>query len=79
MMENYLNSLLMGKTPDGIRPEKSGFFIIGTQNPASMAGRRLSSIALARRFMTLSMSAYDNEEMISILTHKGVPPKRLRG
>jgi len=32
-MERLLNSLLMGKKPDGSPPHKPGFMVIGTQNP----------------------------------------------
>lgn len=75
MMESYLNALLMGKTPSGAPPRKPGFFIIGTQNPASMAGRRQVSLALARRLMTLEVKAYAHDDMMAILTHHAVPDK----
>ena len=80
MMESFLNQLLMGKTPDnypigsqgGLPPRKPGFLIIGTQNPVSMQGRRLPSLALAKRLMNLSIPAYTPHEMVAILKSKGV-------
>jgi hypothetical protein len=78
MMERLLNTLLMGKDdgnpPKG--PEYPGFMIIGTQNPASMAGRRKASTALSRRMMTLTLDPYPMEEITAILVHKGVPKHR---
>ncbi|KTD43785.1 AAA family ATPase [Legionella oakridgensis] len=67
MMERLLNSLLMGKTPEGLRPERPGFTIIGTQNPATMAGRRISSTALARRLQTINIPDYNIQEIHDIL------------
>jgi hypothetical protein len=72
MMERLLNDLLMGKTPDGKRPDKPGFLIIGTQNPITMDGRRAPSTALARRLMTVTLPAYTTEEMKAILGSKGL-------
>lgn len=70
MMERLLNDLLMGKSPDGKRPEKPGFMIIGTQNPATMAGRREASKALARRLITTVLPPNTMQEMVDILVHK---------
>ena len=72
MMEQLVNCLLMGKTPAGRRPARLGFAIIGTQNPATMPGRRQSSTALSRRMQTCYLSAYRDEEMLDILKQKGV-------
>ncbi len=72
MMERLLNALLMGKTPEGERPQKPGFMVIGTQNPVTMAGRRAPSTALARRLTTLTLAPYTYEEMVKILILKGV-------
>lgn len=74
MMERLLNALLMGSTPEGEKPKKPGFMIIGTQNPAHMAGRRLSSTALMRRTLGLTLSPYSKEEMQDILMKKGLEP-----
>lgn len=75
MMEQFINALLLGKTPSGEPPRKPGFFIIGTQNPAFMAGRRQISLALARRLMTIDVQAYDHNDMRAILNHLGIPDK----
>lgn len=72
MIERLLNELLMGKTPEGNRPQKSGFMIIGTQNPVTMAGRRAPSTALSRRMITKELPLYPDKEMLSILIDKGI-------
>ena len=72
MMERLLNALLMGKTLDNERPLKPGFFIVGTQNPVTMAGRRAASSALMHRTTTCVLSDYDAAEMNDILVKKGV-------
>ncbi len=72
MMEQLLNSLLMGETPEGIPPQKPGFMIIGTQNPVTMAGRRAASTALSRRMQTCSLPPYTESEMRAILMKKGL-------
>jgi len=72
MMERLLNDLLMGKSPDGSRPAKPGFMIIGTQNPVTMGGRHQPSTALARRLMTTYLPAYPAHEMRDILVNRGV-------
>ena len=72
MMERLLNDLLMGKTPNGERPQKPGFMIIGTQNPITMAGRRAASTALSRRLTTVELPAYPDDEITQILRHKGL-------
>ncbi|KTC66272.1 AAA domain (dynein-related subfamily) (plasmid) [Legionella adelaidensis] len=73
MMERLLNSLLMGKTPQGERPNTPGFMLIGTQNPITMAGRRAASPALARRMLTIQVPSYTKEEMLAILQDKNIP------
>jgi hypothetical protein len=75
MMEKLLNSLLMGLTPDGKRPDKPGFMIIGTQNPITMAGRRAMSTALNRRLATVELPPYSFEELSMILRDRGVFPQ----
>ena len=80
MMESFLNQLLMGKSPDnfpignqgGLPPRQPGFLIIGTQNPVSMQGRRVPSLALAKRLMNISIPAYTHHEMDAILKSKGM-------
>jgi hypothetical protein len=73
MMERFLNDLLMGKDPQGKRPNKPGFMIIGTQNPITMAGRRAPSTALSRRLINTELTPYPTDEMNAILQHKGLP------
>jgi hypothetical protein len=72
MMESLLNALLMGRTPEGTRPEHPGFIVIGTQNPVSMAGRRAASTALNRRMTTIELPPYKTSEMHNILIAAGM-------
>lgn len=72
MMERLLNTLTMGKTPEGVRPKRPGFTIIGTQNPITMAGRRAASTALSRRLTTLPVPNYTRNELEEILVNRGV-------
>ena len=72
MMESLLNDLLMGKSPNGKRPDNPGFMIIGTQNPANEAGRSVASNALLRRTHPIQLPSYTKEEMKKILVHKGL-------
>lgn len=74
MMERLLNDLLMGKTSEGERPTNPGFLVIGTQNPASMAGRRQMTTALARRMTLVTLPPYTREEMVAIIERKKMPP-----
>lgn len=70
MMERLLNSLLMGQTLKGKRPQRPGFMIIGTQNPITLSGRRAPSNALSRRLMTVTLPPYPRDEMIDIMASK---------
>lgn len=72
MMERLMNCLLMGRTPEGERPKIPGFVVIGTQNPASMAGRRKASHALAHRMNQIALDPYQEDELTAILAQKGV-------
>ncbi|MDP3560576.1 MAG: AAA family ATPase [Legionellaceae bacterium] len=72
MMESLLNDLLMGIDPNGNRPQKPGFFILGTQNPPTMAGRRIASTAQLMRSMTETCVLYPENELIEILIQKGL-------
>ena len=76
MMERLLNDLLMGKTPENQRPDKPGFIVIGTQNPAAMAGRRNISTPLKRRLLNIELPPYPHAEMLEILVSKGVSNKK---
>lgn len=77
MMERLLNNLLMGKTADGKRPEHPGFLVICTQNPVSMAGRRVASTALNRRLLTEIVPKYATDEMKDILKAKKIPENKI--
>ncbi len=78
-LEATVNAITMGKTPDGQRLEtqKPGCLILGTRNPsATMSGRIAETLALARRFLTLQIPLYPQQELIDILENKGVSLKR---
>lgn len=72
VLESLLNALLMGRTQRGDPPRKTGFMLVVTQNPSSMAGRRELSPALLRRLMILKVNEYTRDEMITIFKHKGM-------
>ena len=74
MMEQLLNHLLMGRTPEGKRPKKPGFLLIGIQ----LAGRALPSNALARRIQTCVLPAYDSKELHFILEKNGLKNDQTR-
>ena len=78
MMEELLNTLLMGKSPQGKEPTRAGFTIVGTQNPPTMGGRCTASTALLRRLITVKLPAYTSQEMLDILTHQGIPAENAR-
>ena len=71
-MESLLNSLLIGKTPDGKLAKKPGFMLIGTQNPTTMAGRRETSEALLHRMNYQELLHYPETEMIMMLQKMGL-------
>ena len=75
MMESLLNDLLMGKNPKAKLgdEDKPGFMLIGTQNPVTMAGRKIISTALQRRLINITLPEYTTEELKPILCAKGVP------
>jgi MoxR-like ATPase len=72
LMEDFLNDLLTGKTPDEKKPpHKPGFTIFGTQNPVIMGGNRIeASTALLRRCQQVILPGYPSEEIASILSHQ---------
>ena len=72
MMERLLNALLMGKTPEGHVPSKPGFMVIGTQNPSTYAGRQRPSTALARRLTKFEYPNYTKDDLLYILSEKGL-------
>ncbi|MCF6766708.1 AAA family ATPase, partial [Thiotrichales bacterium 19S3-7] len=71
MLEELLNALLMGKNLQGERAENPGFMVIGTQNPASLSGRRVASQALERRLIKVDLPPYTATEMQMILKASG--------
>ena len=73
MMETLLNDLLMGKDPKGEPAKTPGFLVIGTQNPATLAGRIQASTALEHRMHKVVIQDYPKPEMLKILAHKGLP------
>ena len=72
MMERLLNDLLMGTTPEGKRPLKPGFMVIGTQNPPTMAGRARASGALEHRMHKVLIQPYTKLQMVEIVKHVGL-------
>jgi len=70
MLESLLNHLLMGRTPEGNKPDKPGFMLIASQNPISMSGRRAASTAIQRRMVTEVLPPYPRDETMDILQHE---------
>ncbi len=81
MLEQFLNNLLMGQIPQDediadspylTIPPQPGFIIIGTQNPVYMQGRVSASTAESARRITFTLEPYTDDEMLQVLTHKGL-------
>ena len=72
-LEQLLNTLLMGKDPQGNPPKQPGFLLIGTQNPASMGGRMRTSSALLHRMHHCIIPEYTQSEMIQIAMQLHLP------
>ena len=70
MMEHMLNAMLMGYHPETHARAKPGFMVFGTQNPISMAGRRVASPALRRRMLAINVPEQSKEELCAILASK---------
>lgn len=75
MMEEFLNPLLMLETPDGGRPNRTGFLYLGIQNPFTRSGRRAPSNALARRMLQCPLGPLPELDMRDMLESKGVSPE----
>ncbi|MFC3909354.1 hypothetical protein ACFORL_09755 [Legionella dresdenensis] len=73
MMERLRNDLLTGRLPNGKKLEQAGGLMIGTQNPITLAGRKATVTALARRIMSADLLPHPREEMLAIIKEKGVP------
>lgn len=71
-IEGLINHLLMGYTPDGERPKKPGFLLLGTQNPLEMGGRYETSNAVKRRMLQVKLPEYPREDIQKIIQHWGV-------
>lgn len=63
LLEDLLNALLMGKTPDGKEPNRAGFLLLGMQNPPTFPGRIAASQALSHRWLTVDMPMYEYDEV----------------
>lgn len=68
--EEVLNALLSGYDLHGNSPAKSGFAVIGMQNPVTFHRRRSLSRPLDNRLMFVEMSDYKPDELAEILTRK---------
>ena len=74
-MEQMMNSMLDGKHPfeQSRKPHHSGFYVIGTQNGAHLAGRALASKALQNRTITIHLTPYTSDEMIRFFLYMSLP------
>ena len=77
LQESLLNALLMGRTPEGEFAEKPGFRLIVLQKTTSQnLAPSQQSKALQRRLFKYHLPTYSAEEMLAILSHKGMPEKK---
>ncbi len=67
-LENLLNALLSGATPEGVKAEHPGFFVTGTQNPIHYSHRSAYSDAFLNRFQKLDLKEYSEAELKAITT-----------
>lgn len=67
-LEHILNPLLSGVDPDGRKATLPGFFVIGTQNPASFAKRQILSGALLNRVQNINLKDYGKADMLEIVS-----------
>ncbi|TNF65372.1 MAG: hypothetical protein EP298_12740 [Gammaproteobacteria bacterium] len=65
------NDLTISEDLDGKKADNPGFMVIGTQNPASLSGRRQASQALERRLIKVDLPPYTKNEMQIILDESG--------
>lgn len=63
--EHLLNKLVGTRTNIVDKP-KPGFMILGTQNPASMVGRTITSSAIQHRLLNIDLPEYTKAELINI-------------
>lgn len=63
LYENLLNGLIGTKTNKEKAP---GFMVFGTQNPAYMPGREITSLATQHRFLPLDLPSYTFDELCAI-------------
>ncbi len=74
MLERLLNALLEGHDLHGKAAHKSGFMLIGTQNPITFRGRVSTTRPLQHRLQTICLQGdYTENEKIKIITHLGIP------
>ncbi|MFC3909699.1 hypothetical protein ACFORL_11525 [Legionella dresdenensis] len=72
MMERLNNDLLSGNLPNGEKHGQPGGALIGTQNPITLAGRRPTGTALARRLINTGLQPLAGDEMLAIVKEKGI-------
>lgn len=62
-LEILLNSLLSGVTPEGVKADNPGFFVIGTQNSLQFGDRTAYSKAFLNRFQKLDLKDYAENDL----------------
>lgn len=73
MLEQLVNALLSGQTPEGGKPKRPGFLLLGTQNPVSMDNRIAQTHAQSKRVLKLTLSDYPKQEMRQVISdNKGL-------
>lgn len=77
-LEKPLNAYLFGHDQNGVKSSEPGFFVLGTENPASYPGRHPLSPALKNRFQVITLPTYLPHELIEIAEYYGMAPSSAR-
>ncbi|MBA4318807.1 MAG: hypothetical protein C0412_10440 [Flavobacterium sp.] len=69
LAENLLNDLVGTKKSESTT-NSNGFIVFGTQNPAYMVGREVTSAAVKNRFLNIVLPSYTQDELYQIESKK---------
>lgn len=72
LMEETLNAYLCGYDEHGHPAPVPGFFLLASQNPATMGGRKELSNALKRRLLYVNVPDYSEQTLIELLQAKAM-------
>lgn len=78
VVEDLLNALLCGETPDKEPAKCPGFLLLATQNPPTMPGRVRHTSAIERRLLHATLEEYPQNEVEHILRMQGLPAEKAK-